>query len=92
MLDNQRPIINSKFILEKFDNEILLYSVAETRAVYLNETAHLIWCLCSEQMTIGEMINFLEKKYPDQKSAIRNDVLSALENLISQEVISLSDE
>jgi hypothetical protein len=91
MIDSQRPIINPEFILEKFDNEILLYSVSETKAVYLNEAAHLIWALSNEQLSIGEIIGFLEEKYPTQKKTIRNDVISALESLCSQGVITLVD-
>lgn len=92
MVDTQTPIVNEDFIVEKFENEILLYTVADTKAIYLNETAHLVWMLCKEDITIGEMIDVLVEQYPDHKDQIRGDVIASLENLIENGVITLADE
>ena len=92
MLDSQTPVVSEDFIVEKFENEILLYTVADTKAIYLNETAYLVWMLCKEDITIGEMIEALIEQYPDNKDQIRGDVIASLENLIENGVITLADE
>ncbi|PIE66274.1 MAG: hypothetical protein CSA26_01130 [Desulfobacterales bacterium] len=92
MLDTSIPIINEDFIAESFENEILLYTIADTKAVYLNETAHLVWKLCIEKKSVGEMITFLESTYPDQQDVIRADVIETLSNLAKIEAISFTDD
>lgn len=91
MFDTQIPTVNSEFKLERFDNEILLYSVTDTTAVYLNETAFLVYGMCSSGQTIGEIIALLEDAYPDQKPTIRTDVTAALNQLIDNGALLLND-
>jgi hypothetical protein len=90
-MDNKRPIVNAEYTIEKFDGEILLYTEAGTQAVYLNDEAHAVWLLCKEGMTVGQIIDYLEQVYPDQKEQIRKDVLTALETLQTHNVIEMSD-
>ncbi len=52
MNDAQTPQVNPAFTLEQFEDEILLYNPGGTQAVYLNNTAHAVWLLCQENMTI----------------------------------------
>jgi Coenzyme PQQ synthesis protein D (PqqD) len=92
MDDYQIPHINSDFNLERFDNEILLYSVNDSTAVYLNETAFLVYGMCASGQSIGEIITLLEEAYPDQKDTIRRDVLSSLEQLIDNGAVLLDEQ
>ena len=92
MKDEQSPIVKSGYSIEKFDDEILLYSEVGTQAVYLNDAAHAVWLLCKEDMSVGQMVQYLEEVYPDQKDQIRNDVLGALRTLQSNGVIEFADE
>lgn len=89
---DEKPTINPVYTVEKFDDEILLYNEASTQAVYLNDTAHAVWLLCQEDMTIEQMIHYLEEVYPDQKAQIRDNVLSALKLLQEKMVITFPDE
>lgn len=91
MLDTQIPTVNSEFQLERFDNEILLYSVADTTAVYLNETAFLVYGMCNSGQTIGKIIALLEEAYPNEKATIRADVTTALEQLLDNGAVLLND-
>lgn len=90
--DEQKPAINSSYTVEKFDDEILLYTEAGTQAVYLNDAAYAVWLLCKEDMSVGQMILYLEQIYPEQKEQIRKDVLAALGTLQSNGVIEFTDE
>jgi hypothetical protein len=92
MNDEQKPVINSGYSVEKFDDEILLYTETEAQAVYLNDAAYAVWLLCKEEMSVGQMIQYLEEVYTGHKEQIRNDVVSALETLQSNGVIEFADE
>ena len=92
MTDDSVPVVNPEFIQEEFNDETILYTAAGTSAVYLNETSLLILKLCGETKTVGEIIDFLENSYPEEKKTIREDVLSALKTLIDSGVISLSND
>jgi len=89
MHDALKPIINVEYTMEKFDDEILLYSSTGTHAVYLNDAAYAVWLLCREGMSIGEIIQYLEEVYPDSRENIRADVLTALDTLCSHGVVEL---
>lgn len=66
MKDKQTPTVTLGYSVEKFDDEILLYSEACTQAVYLNDAAHAVWLLCKEDMNVGQIVQYLEEMYPDQ--------------------------
>ncbi len=92
MQDTDKPKLVEGFTLEKFDNEILLYSEEGTQAVYLNDSAYAVWLLCKEDMTIAEMVDYLEKNYPEQQKQIRGDVFAALNILQENGVIEFNHE
>lgn len=89
MQDTVEIDINADFQLEEFEGEFLLYSVSAGTAVYLNETAHLVWLLCHEEMNLGEVVQFLIDKYPEQRDQVREDVTAALATLVEQGVAAL---
>jgi hypothetical protein len=45
--------------------EVMLYNSENTCAVYLNETAALIWGLCDGKRSVGEIIRLIGESYPD---------------------------
>lgn len=75
--------INPAFKVEQFKNEIILYSVSEASGIYLNETAYLVWQMCGQAHSVGEIILLLEGAYPKQKVSIREDVPQAVELLVA---------
>jgi hypothetical protein len=91
MKDIQRPVLNDAFKLEKFDKEILLYSVTDTRAVYLNETAYLVYAMFGAGKSVGEIIALLTEAYPEQEDSIREDVTTVLDQLVENGVVVLND-
>lgn len=91
MNDALIPLLDSEYIVEKFDDEILLYSEVGTHAVYLNDAAYAVWLLCREEMSVGQMIDYLKEVYPDQKEQIRRDVTSALETLRSNGMVKFAE-
>lgn len=92
MKDSQKYSLNPDFKTEKFDNEILLYAVAKSRGIYLNETAYLVWEMCGRDHSAGEIIAILEETYPQQKATIRGDIDSAIESLVENGALIAIDE
>lgn len=91
MNDARIPAINAGFQLERFDNEILLYSVTDTKAVYLNETACMVYGMCNSGQTVGQIVALLEEAYPGQQTTIRQDVGEALQQLIQDGALVLHE-
>lgn len=74
--------------LADLDGECMVYSGAEAKAVYLNETASLIWKLCDGQRTAGTIEELLHGAYPDAE-ALRDDVAAAFAILIEHGVVEV---
>lgn len=92
MEDTRQYTINPDFKEEKFDNEILLYSVLSGKGVYLNETAYLIWQMCGKGLAVKEIIALLEEEYPSQRDVIGDDVLKTIDSLVDDGVIVAADD
>lgn len=87
MSDAHRWTPNPDFTLENFGNEILLYSVIGARAIYLNDTAFLLYRACGAGQSTGEIIAQLEAAYPEQQATIRDEVITALNQLVESGVL-----
>jgi len=74
------PSPNTEFSLEQIDDELLLYHPAKTKAVYLNETAALVWQLCDSNRSVSDIVSLLEENYPESDS-IKGDVEKTLQEL-----------
>lgn len=84
------PRANTEFNLEQIDDELLLYHPAKTKAVYLNETAALVWQLCDSNRSVGEIVSLLEENYPESDT-IRTDVEQTLQQLADNGAVELDD-
>ena len=58
MTSVNKPRRKPDYRLEAIDNELLLYHPAETKILYCNETASLIWQLCDGQRTLQEITSW----------------------------------
>jgi len=72
---------------EVIEGEVLLYHPAQTRAVYLNPSAALIWSLCDGQRSVREIIGLIAEGYPDSKPNLAEDVLATLGQLRDNRVL-----
>jgi hypothetical protein len=90
-IDAKIPVQNEDYLVEPFEDEVLLYTVTGAKAVYMNQTAYLVWQLCGATATVAEIITCLEDSYPEQKEMIREDVHGALQTLIEAGAITLVD-
>ncbi|MGA8261628.1 MAG: pyrroloquinoline quinone biosynthesis peptide chaperone PqqD [Arenicellales bacterium] len=84
------PHPNTEFNLEEIDDELLLYHPAKTKAVYLNETAALVWQLCDSKRSVSEIISLLEENYPES-SSIKSDVEATLKQLADNGAVEIQN-
>ena len=78
---SSRPKQRADYRLEALDGELLLYHPAQTKVLYCNETASLIWKLCDGQHTANEIVVLLAEAFPEAMNTIRGDTEAALQRL-----------
>ena len=82
------PVPNPEYQLEELDNELLLYHPAETKTVYMNETASLVWQLCDGERSVGDIIDLLRESYPEAGDGLQDDVHRTLDVFVQHGAIS----
>ena len=80
------PVPNVR--VEAIEGELLLYHPQQTRAIYLNPTAAIIWSLCDGHRRIGEIIRLIEEGYPESKENLSEEVFATLAQLRDNGVLS----
>ena len=88
-LEEKIPHHNNDFRLEQMDDEQLLYNPLQTKTIYLNPSAAVIWGLCDGTNTIGGIITLLKESFPDAHKQIQIDVMSSIDKLVSNQAIFL---
>ena len=83
----KNPRQSSDYRLEAIDGEVLLYHPERTKTLYLNETASLVWNLCSGERTADEIVRLLEEAFPDAEATVSHDVEQALRRLHEHKAI-----
>jgi predicted DNA-binding protein (MmcQ/YjbR family) len=80
------PVADIK--VESIDGELLLYHPRQTKAIYLNPTAAIIWSLCDGQRRVGEIIQLIADSYPESKDNLAEEVFTTLQQLRDNGVLS----
>lgn len=78
MTEPKRPVRQPGYRLEMIDDELLLYHPAQTKILYCNRTASLIWELCSGEHTVEGISSLLCEVYPGAAASIPDDVKETL--------------
>ena len=86
---DQIPMPISNVESEVIDGEVLLYQPQQTRAVYLNPTAAVIWSLCDGKRSVREIIRAIDESYPEAGADLKEDVLATLKQLQESGVLVL---
>lgn len=89
---SSKPRVSPAFAVEEFDREILLYDETGAKAFYLNDTANAVLQLCKEDVSVAQIIDYLQQAYPDQQDSIEQDVMTVVKMLAENKVIELLDE
>ena len=85
---NGVPRQKAGYELADLDGECMVYNGAEAKALYLNETASLIWKLCDGHRTIGTIEDLLRDAYPEAQ-ALSEDVAAVFQVLIEHGAVEV---
>ena len=88
MRNNDIPVRHPDFVLERIDNDYQLRHRSRNTAIYINETAALLWELCSGQNKVSDMKRILRDAYPDAAGHIDNDVDESISVLAQHEALT----
>ncbi len=80
-MGSRTPKKKQDFRLEEVDDELLLYHPVRTTALYLNNTAALIWKLCDGRRSSVEIGALLADAFPAGAHTIQDEVESTLDEL-----------
>ena len=83
------PRQNPGFMLELFDDEVLLYHQVKTQAVYLNKSAAVIWALCNGEHSVQDIEDLLREQYPEAADALPEHIRQSLEQFMDMGALEL---
>lgn len=82
--DQHKPSPVEGYRVEEMDGELLLYHPQSTATVYMNNTAALVWQLCDGSREVAEIVEILGESFPESGTALRKDIIQALDSFRSQ--------
>ena len=85
------PSPRGRYLIEEIDDECLIYRMPIKTAIYLNDTATVIWRLCDGTRTARQIATILAEAYPDQAETILGDVQTTIDELIKAQALQLVD-
>lgn len=88
MNDNDTPRRMPEYVLERTDSEYQLRHRGSDTAIYINETAALLWELCDGGKSVGNIKRMLLAAYPDAAESISPDVDKAISTLLGHGALS----
>lgn len=88
MKNNSKPARDPEYVLEQIGSDYQLRHRARDTAIFINDTAALLWELCDGKRTVGDIKKLLQEAYPDAADAIAADVDEALAMLREHEALA----
>ncbi len=76
-------LLEKDYLLERFEDEIIVYHPTRAVSLYLNDTGGLIWELCDGKRSVADIITLLAELYPDSGGQIESDVKTVIRQLTS---------
>ena len=75
---SEKPRQKADYRLEQMDDELLLFHPSQTKIIYCNSTASLVWQLCDGQRTGHDIVKLLQTAFPESAETISADVQTTL--------------
>jgi len=88
MKRSSKPVRAQGFELRNVNNELQLYKAKDNTALYINESAAMIWQLCDGEMKVEDITSLLKDSYPDAAEMMDKDVKEVLAMLKEHGAIS----
>jgi len=77
------------YLLERIDQEVVVYHPTRTTSLYLNETGALIWEMCDGARTTADIIGILTELYPESRQEIGAQVEAMIMRLEENKIVEL---
>lgn len=78
------------FLLERLDEDILLYHPGMTKTIRLNETASLVWDLCDGTRSVREIAVLLSETCPEDAPQILEDIETTLRRFAEEGAVEFA--
>lgn len=88
--DSLTPTPRAGVRFEEMDGEAVVYDRGGKKAIYLSESATVIWKLCDGQRSVGEIVATLAREYPEAATEIAADVSGAVDRMVAAQVLRLA--
>ena len=75
---NQKLSKSDDYYVEEIEGEWLLFKPESQKAIYLDETASVIWTMCDGSRDAQELASEIAAHYPDSQDTVKSDVIDAL--------------
>lgn len=82
-----KPMRRSDVRSEDVQHETVLYDPTRGQAVYLNETASIVWKLCDGSRSVAEMGDLLAKEMGDASGAVAKDVADVISRFAEAKLV-----
>lgn len=76
-------LLEADYLLERFEDEIIVYHPTKAVSLYLNDTGALIWELCDGKKSVADIIAVLAELYPESVEQVERDVKAVISRLTS---------
>ena len=75
--------------LTEMEGEGILYWREQTKMLYLNESARVIWQLCDGSRTVSEIVDALAPEFPGLETEVSLQVPELIEQFVAEGVLEL---
>jgi hypothetical protein len=82
------PVARAGVRFEELDGEAVVYDRGGKRAIYLNETATVIWKLCDGERSVDDIATLLAREYPEAARNIAADIADTVDRLVAGRVLT----
>lgn len=89
MKDNDTPVRTPGYVLEQVGGDYQLRHQSTDTAIYLNQSAAIIWELCDGTRAAGEIKHLLKTSYPDAAGDIESGINDALSMLLEHGALAM---
>jgi len=83
-MDSRSLMRSADFFVEDLQDETLLYRTGSQTAIYLNESAAVVWKLCDGTRSAKDIVDLLIESYPEAKASLPQDVEQAVSMLLDK--------
>jgi len=84
MIQHRIPVRVPKFLIERLDENLLLYHPGLTKTIQLNQTAAIVWDLCDGERSTQGIVEVLSQLFPDAAAELGLDVEMTLQRLADE--------